>query len=202
MLWCRTYSLYSPQMLAKVEHRGLLLQFLISDLIEAVKAYKKGAPWSQILSTHPCFIPYDWGNHTGYLNKIQEHAILMCSSFPKHKRHINQFEKALEKNIHSLSQHKEILSDTFLKAIREIYLALERFLLVCNENENLILFLLKNKEEIDQIMGKGHLRKFLEKMHPEGLEKLGEKMCDRYHQRGFFSQIPEFKLLLSDLIHV
>lgn len=201
MLSCRNFSLYSPQMLAKAEHRGLLLQFLISDLVEAEKAYQSGAPWVQILSSHPCFIPYDWGAHMGFLNKLQEHAVLMKRSFPNQKRAIARFEKTLEKNIQALTKQKEILPDTFGRAIREIYSAIEKFFPLCKENENLILFLLKHKEEIDRIMGKDYLRKFLQKAYPEGFEMLGEKMCDRYHERGFFSQIPEFKLLLSDLIH-
>jgi hypothetical protein len=50
-------------------------------------------------------------------------------------------------------------------------------------------------------MQEGHLRNFLLQVHPCGLETLGENMCDQYHQRGFIAQIPELKLLMTELIH-
>ena len=44
-----------------------------------------------------------------------------------------------------------------------------------------------------------YLCHFLTSLYPEGLELVGEKMCDQYHRRGFFSQITECKLLLTQL---
>ncbi|MES2122773.1 MAG: hypothetical protein V4492_08370 [Chlamydiota bacterium] len=196
MLWCRNFSLLSPQMLAEKEHRGLLLQFLLSDLFEAEKAFSNGADWVWILSSHPSMIPYDWAMRTGYLNKVQEHAILLKESFPELPRKFQALERILNKHLHPQIKNS---SDSFYAVIRKIYLALEPFLLLCKENENLLFFLLKNKSVLDRMMQKDSLKGFLAKAYPEGMDKLGEKMCDRYHRRGFFSQIPEFKLLLSDL---
>ncbi len=196
MLWCRNFSLLSPQMLAEKEHRGLLLQFLLSDLFEAEKAFNNSEDWVWILSHHPSMIPYDWAVRTGYLNKVQEHAILLKDSFPEIPRKVQALEKVLDKH---LDPHIKDSPDSFYTALRKIYLALEPFLLLCKENENLLFFLLKNKSVLDRMVERDTLKDFLFRAYPEGMDVLGEKMCDQYHRRGFFSQIPEFKLLLSDL---
>ena len=89
----------------------------------------------------------------------------------------------------------------FEKTLQALFVSLEPLLEACKQNENLIYFLLKNRLAIDALMQEGHLRGFLIKVHPCGLETLGENMCDQYHQRGFIAQIPELKLLMTDLIH-
>lgn len=185
-------------MLAEKEHRGLLLQFLLSDLFEAEKAFHSGSAWELILSSHPSMIPYDWGMTTGYLNKVQEHAILVDESFPEVPRKIQSLKKTLDKHLHSKIQNSPA---SFYEAVRAIYLALEPFLLISKENENLLLFLLKNKSVLDRIMERDYSRELFGRISPEGLDLLAEEMCDQYHRRGFFSQIPECKLLLSELMH-
>jgi len=89
----------------------------------------------------------------------------------------------------------------FTKTMQNLYTSLEPLLEMCRENENLVYFLLKRRSSIDALMHPGYLRDFFHKIHPQGLETLGEKMCDQYHGRGFIAQIPEFKLLLVELLH-
>lgn len=199
MLWSRNHSLFSPQVLSERPNRSLLLQFLLLEIIEARRAVETGN-WSNLLTVHPCFFPYDWGRASGCLNRAREHSLLLGCSFPKHKTLVKRFEKALTKQILVLSKKKAPRMQMDL-CLRATYTALEPLLELCGENENLLFFLLKNRREIDALMQPGHLCTFLLKIHPNGLETLGEKMCDQYHQRGFFSQIPEFKLLLTELLH-
>jgi hypothetical protein len=200
MLWCRDLSLFSPQALSEIENRGLLVQFLLFELIEAVKSVQTGKP-EAVISSHPRFFPYDWSSKIGYLNKVQEHALFLKKSFPDHAKSVKNFEKVLSKTLASLLGKKKIQPRQLETSLLSIYTALEPLIEACRENENLLFFLLKNHQTIDALTRKGYFSDFLQKMHPSGLESLGEKMCDQYHQRGFFSQIPEFKLLLTELCH-
>jgi hypothetical protein len=197
MLCQRDLSLFSPQMLTEKQHRGLLLQFLLSALFDAVKSVERGEDLKELFSASPHFIPYDWAKPIGHLNKLQEHGLLLKSGFPEERKALSDFEKKLSKLLSLCA--KKIEKIPFQKEIRSLYLTLEPFLKKCREDENLTFFLLKHKSDIDQIIGQNHLHSFLENLYPEGLEILGEKVCDRYHQRGFFSQISEFKLLLAEI---
>lgn len=196
MMWAQELSLYSPHALSKRHHRSLLIQFLLFESIEAYKAAKEGR-LNDVISRQPRFFPYDWANPSGHLNKLYEHSLLLKKSFPEHEKKVKSFEKILLKTLAFFSKINFQGKD----ACGELYRALEPLIEVCKEDENLLFFLLKNRPTIDEMRGSGHLHNFILKIHSEGLETLGEKMCDQYHQRGFFSQIPEFKLLLTELLH-
>lgn len=197
----RRISLFSPQSIAEKSHRGLLVQFILFELLEAYKTYDE-SNWELILSAHPRYFPYDWSSVTGYLNRAQEHSLLLKDSFSDHPRLVKNFERDFFNVLTLLNKKKKISKLQFARELKKIYFAFEPLIELCKENENLIFFLLKNRETIDSLMDNGHLYAFLLKIHSGDLEVLGEKMCDQYHQRGFFSQIPEFKILLTQLPHV
>jgi hypothetical protein len=195
MLWGQELSLYSPQVLGERDHRCLLLQFLLFENLEAYKAAKEGRS-EEVFTSHPRFFPYDWARPSGHLNRLYEHSLLLKKSFPEHGKLVKHYEKTLLKILRSLPKKEGLLA-----ASQMLYSALEPLIEVCKESENLLFFLLKKRSMIDELHGNGYLQRFILKIHSDGLETLGEKMCDQYHQRGFFSQIPEFKLLLTELLH-
>src|SRR5262249_4669700 len=138
---------------------------------------------------------------TGFLNKAQEHVFLLKEAFADAPKLVKIFEKTFSKELAALARKKKISCHLFSQTLKKIFLGLEPFIELCKDNENLIHFLLKNKGQVDAFMSPGYLHAFLLKVHSCGLETLGEKMCDQYHQRGFFSQISDFKILLTELLH-
>lgn len=200
MLWSKDLSLFSPQAIGERHNRSLLIQFLLFEIIEASKAIDMGR-WEALITPHPRFFPYDWCSITGYLNKMQEHSMLLGHCFPDHPQAVADFEKTFSMQMDLSSKKTGPLHQQFKKALQKIYTSLEPLIVHCSGNENLLFFLLKNRPYIDALTQKGHLHDFILKIYPCGLETLGEKMCDQYHQRGFFSQIQEFKHLLTELSH-
>ena len=200
MLCSADLSPFSPQALGERENRGLLVQFLLFELIAARQAVQSGA-LDRILTPHLRFFPYDWSLKTGYLNKIQEHALFLEKSFPDRARGVKKFRTTLTKTVLSLARQKQVTGEKIEHSLRALYTAMMPLIEACKENENLLLFLLKNRSALDMLNGKGHLAHFLRQIHLSDLETLGEKMCDQYHRRGFFSQIPELKFLLTELLH-
>lgn len=194
-------SLFSPQAIGERHHRGLLIQFILFELFEAYRAHQRQENWEMILSLHPRHFPYDWSSVTGYLNKAQEHSLLLKESFADHAKLVRSFEKQFLKVLAFFAKKKKASKMQSALELQKIYLVLEPFIEICKDNENLLHFLLKNRATIDAMMHEGQLHSFLLKIHSDDLETLGEKMCDQYHQRGFFSQIPEFKMLLTELSH-
>lgn len=200
MLLNRDLSLFLPQATTQRHNRALLLQFILAELFEAHKAVSAD-DWKTIFTWQPRFFPYDWATQSGHLNKFKEHGLLLKKSFPDYPKTIREFECLLKKVFSTWEDKKKSSKKQFEKTLKMFYSSLEKLLEACKENENLIYFLLKNRKSIDAIMQPEHLRNFLLRIHPCGLETLGEKMCDKYHERGFISQIPELKLLITDLIH-
>ena len=197
----RCLSLFSPRAISEKQHRGLLVQFILFELLEAYKACCQRGNGELVLSLHPKHFPYDWSATTGFLNKAQEHSVLLKEAFLDVPRLVKNYEKVFVKELTSLAKRKKKTHEYVVQSLKKIITALEPLLEIGKNNENLIHFLLKNKEAIDALMNSGYLREFLSRIHPCELEALGEKLCDQYHQRGFFSQIPEFKILLTELAH-
>ncbi len=188
-------SLFSPRAISEKQHRALLVQFILFELLESHKAYCHGN-WDLVLSSHPKHFPYDWSAPTGFLNKAQEHLFLLKAAFPDAPKVVKNFEKVFSEGLARLIKKKK-----FAEELSKILAAIEPLIELCKDNENLVHFMLKNRETLDTLMNPGYLRALLLKLHSCGLETLGEKMCDQYHQRGFFSQIYEFKILLTELPH-
>jgi len=182
------FSPFPPALLWEKRNRGLLIQVIVFELLAVYRGLKKSAPLSEILSVERCFFPYDWSCPYGHFNRIQEHARLLPHVFSELASSALHLQQLLQK-----------VAPLFLTqgicCFSDIFSALGPFFHSCRENENLIFFLLKHKEEIEAFMKKGHLRTFLLRLHPTGLFDLCERLCDNYHHRGFYFLIPEIKRL-------
>lgn len=196
-----SFSPFSPAMMWEKRNRNLLIQFLAAELIATYRGLCRNAPIKDILACEKRFFPYDWGYPYGHLNKLREHTMILEYVFPELPGPVMQYVGLVSKTLNSPMRTPAIVKSKVLKRLPELFFALEPFMERCRENENLIFFLLKHKEEIDQFTHLGYLHSFLLRLHPSGLAELCEKLCDNYHHRGFYFLIPEIKLLLTKLEH-
>jgi hypothetical protein len=195
-----TFSPFPPAMIWEKRNRALLIQFLASELISTHKGLSRNAPLKEVLSAEKRFFPYDWAYPYGHLNKAREYAMALEHVFPELPGPAIQFQQQLNKVVASPRLKASMMTAKCTKSLPGIFLALEPFMEGCKENENLIFFLLKHKEAIDECMRKEYLHSLLLKLHPSGLFELCEKLCDNYHHRGFYFLIPEIKLLMAQFI--
>src|SRR5690348_9764900 len=193
------FSSFPPAMIWEKRNRSLLIQFLAAELIVTFKDLKRNAPTQEILSIEKSFFPFDWAYPYGHINKMREYASVLESSFPQLKKATLHFQQLVNQLFAYPRPKTDKLAARCSECLPEIFLALEPFIKACKENENLIFFLLKHREEIDQCMRKNYLHALLLKLHPTGLSELCEKLCDNYHHRGFYFLIPEIKHLMSEL---
>ncbi len=100
--------------------------------------------------------PFDWTGKGTSLQKLREHFSLLPIAFPE-----------LSHKIPSLEQ-----------PVQEIINSLEPFILACAENENLLLFLVKHQKELA-------VKPILDRICPEGLEALKEKIAVGFRKRGY-----------------
>lgn len=190
------FSAFPPAMLCEKRNRALLVQFLASELISTYRGLCRDIPERDILSAEQRFFPYDWAYPCGHLNKAREYALGLTSAFPEWKEPAKRLIQQINKTIAQLELKASFTASKGLKALPALFLGLEPFISACKDNENLLFFLVKAKEEIDECLGLGYLQSLLLKLHPSGLEDLCEKLCDNYHHRGFYFLIPEIKRLM------
>jgi len=194
--------LYSPLSTKTVGHnQPLLLQFILSELFYAMDADKKENPLEFVFSSPACFFPYDWCYEVGCLNKISEHAELLPHAFPSLSKEITTFRVTLSEIFSKVATKKradeKIPKAELLADLNRLYLLLEPFLISCNQSEHLLLFLVKHKEQIDELADPNTLTDLLKKMAPQGLAGAAEMMRQEFKNRGFVSLIPEIDRLLS-----
>jgi hypothetical protein len=190
------FSAFPPAMLWEKRNRALLVQFLASELISSYRGLHRGLPERDILSSDQRFFPYDWAYPYGHLNKAREYALGLKFAFPEEKEPAKRLIQQMNKVVVQMELKTFFTLSKGLKALPALFLGLEPFISACKENENLLFFLVKAKEDIDQCLGVGYLQSLLLKLHPSGLEELCEKLCDNYHHRGFYFLIPEIKRLM------
>lgn len=195
------YSPFSMRTVCEDQNKALLLQFILTELLNAKDAHEKNDPLEFVFSSPACFFPFDWSYEVGCLNKIHEHALLLEYAFPSFQEERAEFQIQLEKTLSYIVKHKknkkELDNSELLEYFRQLYLQLHPFIIACRENEGLLLFLLKNQEDICEMAGPTGLSHLFNKMFPEGLQKLTETLRTNYQDRGFTMLLTEIDRLLS-----
>lgn len=196
--------LYSPLSIKTVtegHNRALLLQFILSELFHVMRADRKEDPLEFVFSSPACFFPYDWSYDVGCLNKMGEHADLLEFAFPDLQEYLDDFndclDDILDKVVESKEQEESLPHTELLADLKQLFRSLEPFLIATGQSENLLLFLLKNKDKIDVLTLPGGLTNLLKKMHPLGLDIMGNHMHREFKKRGFHTILPEIDRMLS-----
>lgn len=109
----------------------------------------------------PQMAPFDWAWKQGSLHKVQEYAKLLPIAFPKLAAKAKKFSKKLQ------------------VPCQELVVLLEPFILACQKSENLLYFLLRHQKSPS-------IQLILDKICPEGLDKLKMDIVLQYQKRGFY----------------
>jgi hypothetical protein len=146
------YSPLSPTNITEPNHKALLIIFILKEFIQS----PEGVGDEQESSPSP----FDWTSRGSPVSKLREHFSLLPIAFPELAFHVS----ALYQNIYQPAQ--------------EIISLLEPYIIACQANENLLLFLLKHQNELA-------VKPILDKICPEGLEILQEKIALSFRKRGY-----------------
>lgn len=74
-----------------------------------------------------------------------------------------------------------------------------RLLMNFKDDENVIFFLLRYKEQLDELYGPDSVIKLLQQMFPKGLQQAGHFLLKKYADRGFDNLLPLIKAKISEL---
>jgi len=188
------YSPFSHFSVKQHHHAALLLQFILFEILSALKQIKKDS-LEALYTPERILFPYDWSKKIGIFNKIQEHALLLESAFPKLKNSVSLFYKSLAYATEVMVQEKQ----SILSYLRSLFQLLLPFIESCKENEELLFFLIKNHQLIAEINPQENSKDLLLKMYPRGLKFLSRLLGEHYRKRGYSSIASEIEPLMKEL---
>lgn len=97
-------------------------------------------------------------------------------------------------------------SNILFQTLEKMTLSLQRFsrilirlLLAFKEDENVVFFLLRSKEEVEGLYGPDSVLKLLQQMYPRGLQEAGHFLLKKYASRGFDNLLPLISSKIAEL---
>jgi hypothetical protein len=83
--------------------------------------------------------------------------------------------------------------------IQRLTRLIARVSLTFSRDENILFYILQQKEEFDQIYEKNFVNKIFEKMFQNGVPEAGQFLLQKYGERGFFDLLPLIASKITDL---
>ena len=145
------YSPFSANDVKEKNNQILLLLFILKELVRLPQAQ------SEESIVMPSF---GWTLRSSSSEKLQEHFSLLPYAFPKLTQFVAPLYQALQNSPGQLAS------------------LLEPFIMACQHNENLLLFLVQHQNELA-------VKPLLDKICPDGIDALKEKIASSFRKRGY-----------------
>ncbi len=221
------------------QHRHLLLQFILSELL---LAHQEMVKVQQLLATHEnCDHPF--------FTKLIEHITRLSGSTQGHMRLFSWIDDGIlaklknycaflcQQGGHASKEQADIYRDAnnawlislqALDAVRmivqqlppeaafdigilclsveKIHRAIHRFarrltktLLTFRHDENVVFFIVRHREQLDDLYCPSFTRKLVRKMFPRGLSEADRFLSKKYADRGFVNMAPIIQKKIEEL---
>ena len=151
---------------------------------------------------------FSWVSDTGILTKLKNYCNLLSENTKKsdltyvrlHECSYTAWADCMSviDLIHKNETFKKIKAATehSLSSIYSLIPVLEEALPKFKQDENVLFFLLRYKEDFDRLIEEGWTRKLFKKFYPRGASKF---MTKQYHARGFVELLPEITHRLQQI---
>lgn len=101
-----------------------------------------------------------------------------------------------------LSSHYELLLQTLEKiklSVQRMTRIIARLITLFRDDENVIFFLLRYKEQLNELYGPKFVIKLIIQMYPAGLKEASDFLLKKYANRGFDNLLPIIASKISEL---
>jgi hypothetical protein len=156
---------------------SLLFQFTLSEILRTVKVMKLQSPSDSLLENPSS----SWNFNTTPLRRLHTYF----SGLNKESSYLHSIEELIKDHTYSKKENFEGINCL----LQEISSHL--FDHITLPEENLLFFLLRRREELDDLHGKDFVARTFKRLFPEG--DVEEWLSDRFQKRGFTHLIPVIK---------
>jgi hypothetical protein len=184
--------LIKRRLLADVDH-------LLRELLESIIKLAGSAVINEEI--------FSWNTRKGCLSKLRHYCYPFVNQFENKESTVVNLNICVSKAFHSALQAREVilylhqedqnakkmpdyamlyqLLDRLIDNINRASRLILRVIIRFREDENVVYFLLRNKEELDAIYKTNFVTKLFRKMYPDGVEEAGQLLMKKYSERGF-----------------
>ena len=165
--------------------------------------------------------PSPWATQKGCLSKLRHY----CNPFVKleqpEEKTVENINICVSKAFHSALQAREVilylqleshkpkhipdyamlyqLLDRLIDNLNRVSRLLLRVILQFRNDENVVFFMLRNRESFDTLYKTNFVSKIFRKMYPNGIEEVGQLLMKKYSERGFNNLLNTIAKKISEL---
>lgn len=162
-----------------------------------------------------------WGPQKGSLNKLRHYSYPFVKQFDSKETTVINLNICVSKAFHSALQAREVifylqqeshkakkmpdyvmlyqLIDKLIDNINRASRLILRIIMRFREDENIVYFLLRNKDALDRIYKINFTTKLFRKMYPNGIEEAKNLLTKKYSERGFSNLLASIEKKISSL---
>lgn len=198
--------LIKRRLLADVDH-------LLEQLLQTIT----NLTGSEIINEHSP----SWGTTKGALSKLRHNCYPFVQQFDSKEKSVVNLNVCVSKAFHSALQAKEVilylkqenhsvrkmpdfsmlyqLLDRLIDNINRASRLILRIIIHFRDDENVVYFLLRHKDALNDVYKTDFVTKLFRKMYPEGIEEAGQLLMKKYSERGFNNLLNTIATKISDL---
>lgn len=208
-------SIFFPPNLEGPVARSLSLQFILQSLLESFKASKdfqssalEGRSTSKTVEKPhlerlldklfyyvEILIAFSSIKESEIVQAVEEMRKSICSAQSKMMVWKKQARYPLKE---MLEQLMHLFSNLF-RQLSRFFHALVPFLREARSDENVLLFLIENRESFNQYLGMGTIEEMLSSFFPAGFDQLRAVIFEGYTKRGFSAFFTEKESLIEQI---
>lgn len=163
----------------------ILIQFLLFDLAQIFNLCDQNLTPEEIIAllsgqTFKIYTPFNWSQKEGLISKLKRHAILYRSARME-DLHAEAFLKTVERiwvDAYSTSDINKIM-----RGLEMLSRCLKKMLIPYQENENVLFFVIRNKEKLTPLFDRGLFKKMLS-------PQMDDFLYNKYSERGYHHILP------------
>ena len=184
------------------QSRSIVFQFYLKEFFSTALQIKKIADDKSLENVKATFIIltgpnlFFWDSKFGILFKLKE----LTSTFANHDFSIKSKQVELEKfAIHLWEMGGDITNqmekkfdssimkkiEAFIKSFQELTDLTSYFIKEFASDENIVLFIFKNREYFQTVFGNEYIKNLLNEVYPEGIHLAASLLKNKFIERGF-----------------
>lgn len=176
--------------------RSLSLQFILKELLKGFRILDE--MYDTKFSTEKLLAPFITDplcQKAGVLDKLCFYSEILLQNSNVKALHVLEHLRSLFSNETPI-QREELIKRMKLGFL-QFFEAIKESLYEARSDESVLVFLMENKQLINQYLGSNSLEKMLDWFFPEGPDQLRAVLFEGYSRRGFFSFFQQIEPLID-----
>ena len=197
-----------------------------AKIIGKLTATSKSAEFNSVVASlrrlvgaaHDPYRMFSWNPEEGILPKLKSYCAYFSKNASSHDKALQPLYRAAEqawllslvciddlRHLES-SDNPKSHANVLVKSGKKLFLALQKLGKLVSkaieqywDDENVVFFVLRNKENFDEIFGNRFVKQLLKKMYPGGIEGARRFLSQQFIQRGFHHLVPIIHARITEI---